>query len=102
MPAWRPEQEDHGRGKKQKTGQDPSSKGKGKGKGKRRKTANPPADADQGTQRLVKTMGQLVLRLDKQVRQMQGESSLVAFMQTGHSGILPHMLQETAKWRQSH
>ena len=47
-------------------------------------------------------MGQLVLRLDKQVRLMQGESSLVAFMQTGQSGILPRMLQETAKWRQSH
>ena len=45
-------------------------------------------------------MGQLVVRLDKQVRLMQGESSLVAFMQTGQTGILPLMLQETANWRQ--
>ena len=51
-------------------------------------------------QHLVKTRGQLVVRLDRQVMLMQGESSLVAFMQTGQTGILPLMLQKTANWRQ--
>ena len=78
MPTWRPGQEDQGRGEKQKTGQEPAGKGKGKGKGKHKRQAHSPTDADPDMQHLVKTIGQLVVRLDKQVRLMQGESSLVA------------------------
>ena len=102
MPNWRPAQEDHGRGKKQKTSQEPSGKGKGKGKGKHKRQSPSPIDDDQDMQHLAKTMGQLVVRLDRQVRLMQGESSLVAFMQTGQTGILPLMLQETANWLPIH
>ena len=84
--------------KRAKGQQSKAPKGKGEGKGKKQ-PKQPPGD-DQDLTALVRSMGQLVLRMDMQQRLTLAESSFVVFLDSKPQGLLAQILQHTAAWTQ--
>ena len=95
-------QEDTKPSKKAKGNNQPrTNKGDGKGKGKGKKSQKPTTpDADPALTDLVKSMGQLVLRVDNQQRLMLAESSFIIFLDSKPQGVLAQILQFTAQWKE--